>query len=482
MRLRKSQSIFDFALALIAVSGLIVGIVRIWIWFNANYAKRQQAYQQGRLSAAGHSRPSSYTTPIQIGYEPLSLTPDWVFMGTPSGTVTGVPVGNASTGPGSFCDTNCTSQCTGQLGCQSPTGEFNTMCSCYQSCSAQCYCNIQITNTVNSYAGQVTSICGPDNDCSRCVYSECDSPAGCGQACSLHKNADSMRDQASKCDDPWDLCWWGDWGKTPSELRQAATELDQNAAFLEASANKLSQRGQELKGCCAEPTKAEQQACLDQVSLETSCDASCSQESQNIYSQCDKGCGSSSCLQGCKSQTDAYFNTCYTPCLNSKSVPCNEKTDNMASLLQTQIDSAQQNQATLQASLNDINTALSGCASSADATCALQCRVYDASGIYYSIDTACYNSCYGPARNSCCQQYSGWGRSCDTPTTNCDTGGSPANPPAKCGLSKLTGDLNTELQTVTDQISKWQQAIATLASCCSLGAEEDQNNCINSKL
>ncbi len=53
------QSIIDFALAFIAIAVLSVGIARIWIWFSANFARRQVNYQQSRIVAGV---PSSYET------------------------------------------------------------------------------------------------------------------------------------------------------------------------------------------------------------------------------------------------------------------------------------------------------------------------------------------------------------------------------------------------------------------------------------
>ena len=489
MRSTKSQSIFDFALALIAVSGLVVGIVRIWIWFNANYAKREMAYQSGRIYAAGHNRPSSYTNPIQIGgnetchdcnYASLRLTQDWVFRGKYTETLSGVALDSNASSSGSACDTQCKGQCAGQPGCQSPDGDFNVICDCYQLCSSQCYCNNQIQTAVNSYASQVTAICGTDNICDSACADHT------GEACSLYDNAVSMREKADECDDPWELCWWGDWGKTPDELRLAATQMDQSADYLIASAKKLQQRSVDLQGCCTKPTKVAQKECLDEVNLATSCDASCFTQSQNNYIQCSRGCDSTGCLGRCKTNADTYNTNCYEPCFNKNSLLCPARVAYIVDSLNAQITSLNDSKTDLETSLGEINAGLANCASSADATCALQCRVYDENHIYYHIDPACYAVCYEPARNSCCRAYPpdspAWGRDCDTPVTGCDTGGSPGNPPPKCGLSKLTDNLNTQIQNIMTQINKANWLISQLSNCCSYEKVEDQNSCIDNLL
>jgi prefoldin subunit 5 len=504
MHSRRSQSIFDFAIALIAISGLIVGIVRIWIWFNANYAKRQLAYQTGRLYAAGRPRPSSYTAPIKIGanetcpdcaYQPLNLTEEWVFRGLYNETISGVPVDNtSSTSPDSICNMKCKADCAGNADCQGLDGQFDSSCDCYQACTVKCYCDSQIKTTLDIYAQQITSICGPDNNCDQ-SYRNCDG----GQACDLRKSAKDLRDTADECDSIWDLCWWSGFGKTADELNEAASELDENAKNLEDSAKRMAKNSQRVQECCNKPTKAQQEQCMDRVKSETSCDEQCVKEVQGSMGTC------SGIWQSiCQAKWDSRYNSCYTLCLNSESMPCPERIANVVDNVQSEIDSLKDDKTRLEAILTEINNTLSGCAASSkstcDAQCSASCRVCDASGIYCYIDSACYDPCYNtcyasyaPQRDLCCNQNccqgseQGWGRNCDTPTANCDaacgcTPGDSTCVCAKCGLSKITSDVNKEIQDRTTRINKLEQIIASLASCCDLGTVEAQNQCIENKL
>jgi hypothetical protein len=81
---KKAQSILDFILAFGALIFLTAGLVRIWVWFNANFAKSVVDYQNTRL-AAGNAL-ANQSAPLN-SYDPLDLTENWVFYGTPSGTV-----------------------------------------------------------------------------------------------------------------------------------------------------------------------------------------------------------------------------------------------------------------------------------------------------------------------------------------------------------------------------------------------------------
>jgi hypothetical protein len=51
MKPKKSQGVLQFALTFVAVMLFALGITRIWIWFNANYAHHEVAYQMGRQHA-----------------------------------------------------------------------------------------------------------------------------------------------------------------------------------------------------------------------------------------------------------------------------------------------------------------------------------------------------------------------------------------------------------------------------------------------
>ncbi|MFA5286837.1 MAG: hypothetical protein WC394_01015 [Candidatus Omnitrophota bacterium] len=80
---KRSQAILDFVLIFGILLVFLVGLVRIWVWFNANYAKRNADYQKTRLIAG---KAYDLTAGVYID-APLELTDDWVFKGKPSGTV-----------------------------------------------------------------------------------------------------------------------------------------------------------------------------------------------------------------------------------------------------------------------------------------------------------------------------------------------------------------------------------------------------------
>ena len=84
----KSQAILDFILAFGVLLALLMGLVRIWIWFDANYAKRNVDYQNTRL-AAGTAN-DSHKTALAYQDQLLKIDDKWVFNGQASGTV-GMP-------------------------------------------------------------------------------------------------------------------------------------------------------------------------------------------------------------------------------------------------------------------------------------------------------------------------------------------------------------------------------------------------------
>jgi len=47
----RAQSILDFILIFSVLVTFMIGLTRIWMWFNINYAKRNVDYQNGRLAA-----------------------------------------------------------------------------------------------------------------------------------------------------------------------------------------------------------------------------------------------------------------------------------------------------------------------------------------------------------------------------------------------------------------------------------------------
>jgi len=291
---KSGQSILDFVLVFIAVAVLAVGIVRIWVWFNSNYASREVAYQQSRIVAG--TPKSSYDEPIDIGatpdepemiYSPLDLTEEWVFQGIPSGQVTGELGGFEYVPPDEFCKRSPPDGCLGVDDCGDTLEEFNIHCPCF----IQCVCNMQIQAFLNMSGIQIIHL----RD----------------EAGRLRDNADSMRDTAEECDDPWEICWWGNWGKTPGQLRRAACQLDWTADDLDIEADNLEQACEDMQGCCQEETMFEQDDCLEEVQFRTDCTEECTSschETCSEYDRCDFF------------ERPLYIecrDTCYDPCYNT---------------------------------------------------------------------------------------------------------------------------------------------------------------------
>ena len=84
---KRSQAILDFVLVFGILLVFLVGLVRIWVWFNANYAKRNVDYQNSRLAAgtADDTTAGTYTD------NTFALNDRWVFEGKSSGTVGVLP-------------------------------------------------------------------------------------------------------------------------------------------------------------------------------------------------------------------------------------------------------------------------------------------------------------------------------------------------------------------------------------------------------
>lgn len=84
---RTAQSLLDFILVFAALLTLTIGLVRIWVWFNANFAKQAIYYQNTRLEAITPTDSSHKKLVFNKEKMRLPLTKDWVFKGIPSGTV-----------------------------------------------------------------------------------------------------------------------------------------------------------------------------------------------------------------------------------------------------------------------------------------------------------------------------------------------------------------------------------------------------------
>ena len=89
---KRAQAILDFILVFGILLALMVGLIRIWVWFDANFAKRSVDYQLGRATAgqAEHGGNINYTD------KSLTINDEWVFNASPSQTVGMPPVAEYS--------------------------------------------------------------------------------------------------------------------------------------------------------------------------------------------------------------------------------------------------------------------------------------------------------------------------------------------------------------------------------------------------
>jgi hypothetical protein len=87
---KRSQALLDFVLIFGILIAFMVGLARIWVWFNANFAKRNVDYQNTRLAAGTANDSHSGTVDYQD--QVLTIDDDWVFRGQASGSVGMPPV------------------------------------------------------------------------------------------------------------------------------------------------------------------------------------------------------------------------------------------------------------------------------------------------------------------------------------------------------------------------------------------------------
>lgn len=75
---RKAQSFLESSFMLVGAIFLVLGIVRIGLWYNSNIAQRQPEYNATRLESAGEDSGGIGQWPV---YERSNLTEDWVLKG-----------------------------------------------------------------------------------------------------------------------------------------------------------------------------------------------------------------------------------------------------------------------------------------------------------------------------------------------------------------------------------------------------------------
>lgn len=468
----RSQAIIDFAVTFIAVAALIIGVVRIWAWFNANYLRRQVSYQQSRLIAAGRSRPAGkYDRAVSIGatsdcpdceYQGLDLTEDWVFKGKGPETIAGgIPLGPLPGFSEKGCDRDCSEKCAYQPGCGSSADRtFNRLCDCYSRCETQCRCNDQIE----------AIIAGNREVLNR--FRE--------TAASLRKSAEELRKKAKKMKFGSMFYYIAGGYRSAKELKKGAKAMDNSAASLELSAKEYENRSAELRNCCSENiTIAGQNDCIEMSRAKADCEVKCQEgDTEDVDSAMIQ-------LEGC-----------VAACVKSE-ISCEERINRIKSEIDGGIEGLKEDIETGKRLADDINNTFAVCAARANKTCsdncAQQCLVC-ASGAC-KVDEQCYkpcfNGCYVLERNNCCKsgcclnEAEPWLRDCDLPLENCDADclcpeGAASCVCAKCGLAKLLSDTRKKLIDFNDILAQWERIKTELPDCCKKSGKE-QDECIKQK-
>lgn len=226
---KSAQSMLDFALAFIVIVALSVGIVRIWAWFNANYAKAQVDYQNERKTAGQIEHPGQ-----KSAFNPLKLDENWAFRSTTTENISGT---NTEQSPEN-AEEECRQECP-----ECGSGEsFNSNCPCY----TKCLCNYRVNPIADGYKEQADQ---SDN-----------------MANQLDDVADGLRDSADGCCHWWQICWWKGMGKTCSELKKAARKLEKERDQLHKRADDERKNATDLKDCCSNhDSRPEQDACIDSI-------------------------------------------------------------------------------------------------------------------------------------------------------------------------------------------------------------------------
>ncbi|MBL7130233.1 MAG: hypothetical protein ISS45_02305 [Candidatus Omnitrophica bacterium] len=484
---KSGQSILDFVLAFIALGLLAVGIVRIWIWFNASYASRQVAYQRSRTIAG---RPTYYDLdnlkPLDIGavpgcpgctYEPLNLTEEWVFNPDPDNLGTIELFGEW--GNEEDFTQQCQDECMGDLDCFDPavSEEFNLDCECY----VKCICRKEVEFLAAMYDSQIASICGGDYlegndpDCTHCDTDDCHiehdeweeieewddegeaydqvMDPGCGQACSMHDAAEQLRDKADECDDPWELCWWAGFGATAKEMRKAAREIDKGYYDSMAQGQSLIATRNALFDCCDYGTKEEQEICFSAVQ------SSCEEVTQIAVEHWALDIGDIDDTIKELNDTIDKIDTIITESNTSADNFCRVQCANQCSVLY------------------DLGEDPDGWQS-----CFNNCLTHNPC----EAEPYCYPPCYQEQRNQNCKE--GWcsyiypdeatedcienlvERACDEPTECCDDkcfdSGCPGEPCPNCGLSDLKEQLEDEIPALEDKKAVIEQYQIDVLDCC----------------
>ena len=274
-KLTPGQSILDFMLAFLAIALLSMGIVRIWTWFNVNYTGRQLAYQRSRLTAG--TPIDNYSEPVNIGadddggvYEPLDLTEDWVFTGTGSGQISTEGSDWISMpDPASICSNDIQDFTNANPNPDLRHPEWYTVHGLDDQCgdfALHPECCID-----SETGGQCTAATLPENQTFNYNSEECPCFIKCTcmmralpmkeqnyaqaadmmiQAADLDDAAGDLHDAADECDDPWEMCWFMDFGGASEQMDDAAEDLEDQADDMRDEAYDIRARGLETLACC----------------------------------------------------------------------------------------------------------------------------------------------------------------------------------------------------------------------------------------
>ncbi len=355
---RGAQVFLGFVFTFMALVLLIVGIIRIWVWFDGNMAGRSFNYQKTRIYAG-----TAKNVPLEVVNKPFALDKDWVFKGRADGSsftpVTpielAVPTGNVQECCTDCCSgdkvgiSDCSASGCKASGCScaplpsgqswppdpkgtpytddvascivpvmnsdgkqatipvvdsfgnpvldsqgdpetTPETQYDPTCLCHE----RCLCRAEADQHVNAllqeacmYVGDTTYSNGQcdaqhmsalqafsetvDNQ-SNSNFDAFKTHLNAGQVGALMNEAGQLRNKANDCDDPWEICWWGGFGKTADELNDAAQGMEDMAHQMYDRAVRLVGNGQggyvgAFYGCCEKSTKVDMDLCTVNLAL-----------------------------------------------------------------------------------------------------------------------------------------------------------------------------------------------------------------------
>lgn len=250
IKVKLGQSILGFTFAFIMLAAMAIGLTRIWAWYNINFGSRQVRYQESRIAATtpGGSGNDYITQQIDKNlYRPLNLTEQWVFKGEPTEST---PYTMPDFGSLQDAAADCRADCPECVTCvPDPDNPPQQICAVDINCPCyvRCMCNARIGPQISMYDQQIQALSDAAN--------------------SMRNEADDLRREAERCDDPWELCWWGGFGVPSKKLRQAALALDLQAARLccgpTSQAGMIATLRASVQQCCTLETYVGQNLCLE---------------------------------------------------------------------------------------------------------------------------------------------------------------------------------------------------------------------------